>query len=203
MRDLAHYYRNKKFWDGDAGRKRILPFPGRFPTRWKVVYYENLKDLLVPMKAVFQYIGKPSQEIINKVATFKQKGYIYLLEFDRLGAFRYAYRPTPKDEYFVQGYAANVCYAYYPWSAYADEFFCMWRHPLFIKRVLFNGNQFNMYSPYEKMSGLAETQMLREHREWLVKTNLLSKRWTTTSSPQIKFDKFAPIAENPFINLEP
>lgn len=165
MKNLKHLYKNPAFWLVDQNRNKVSPFPGRYPTRWRVVFFEGIKT-------VFDYIGKPSPTIVAKIdALNKRKGTLVLAEFDRLGTFRQLMRGTPgiMALHYYNGIAA---YLYYPWHSSIGEFHGPWRAPVHLKRVLLDGRSFAVYSPFEKMLP-DQVEPLREWKTWLRRTNPL------------------------------
>jgi len=149
-----------KTWEIDLYRTKIMPFPGKYPTRWRVSFYAGIK-------CVHTHVCKPNslqQQIALNLA--KKLGAIDLMEFDRGGVIRRCYRATPRKTFEVQWTHPTLTYAYYPWSP-TGEFFSPWWGPIYHKRMRFEGRDFFVYSPYQTMLDAGNVERLREYRRWL------------------------------------
>jgi hypothetical protein len=147
MRLLKDTYRNLEFWEVKQDRHLVLPFPGKFPTRWRITFTEGLSS-----KLCFDRITKPDPLLIGKVMQMaKRQGYISFWEFDRGGPFRYGQRACPRRDFNVSKLAMVVGSFYYPWHGWAGDFFDPWRYPMFHKQMKFGLHNFFIYSPYERM----------------------------------------------------
>jgi hypothetical protein len=148
MKHFNNIAKNKDFWQVDIHRTKIKPFPGRYPTRWRILFTD------VNQKILFDRITKPNSLIINgiiKKATHTN-GYLTLFEFDRGGAFRHSWKPLPRVSGFGIGWhSPAIIYCYYPWHTSLTDFFGPWLVPTFSKQMKLGKKTFFVYSPYGRM----------------------------------------------------
>src|SRR5271168_63294 len=171
MKTISAITRRPAFWQVDPARTKAMPFPGRYPTRWHLIF------LSAPKKVLWQYEGKPNKLIIPKVESFlKKHGTMWLCEYDRGGCFRYTWQSTPRKMPF-NVYGLNSLAAwYYPWAkeGSGSEFFRAWRYGVQHKMILSQGKKFFVYSTIKEMlMGESNIQLLREYRTWLRKVDPL------------------------------
>jgi hypothetical protein len=168
MRPLQTLYDNPRFWEVAHDRTKPEPFPGKFPTRWRIRFLSQDKN-----RIIWEYLGKPDPLRIGRVTfLMKHPGIICADEFDKGGVFRAAARMCPRHELVIQSYNPHVSYFYYPWHSTTNGFFDMWETPLYHKKGILDKHSFFYYSPYQEMFGEAQIQRLKEHRLWLRKLNL-------------------------------
>lgn len=167
MRDLEKLYEDAGFWQINPVRMMVKPFPGKFPTRWRVRLCTSHG------KWITDRVTKPNRDQMLRIIDRARHldGVIELTEFDRLGAFRSLCRHTPREEFGIQKHAGSIAYFYYPWHQTSD-FFGPWYNQVFHKEMQMNKTHFFIYSPYEKM-GVDEAliQKLRDYKTWLRKAN--------------------------------
>jgi hypothetical protein len=170
MQSLAKLITPELF-ETNTERIKVLPFPGKHPTRWKIRIFDQ------DQKQVFVAATRPNPSILrwlnNKFP--KGGGWISLVEFDRLGAFKSAYRQGPTPEYPWGRMAKAVQHYYYPWHAYGGDVFGPWRQPIYSKLLSYKGRNFYVYSPHEKMFNLQDANMVERMREF--------KRWLGQNKP--------------------
>jgi hypothetical protein len=164
------------FWQVDIKRTRPMPFPGRFPTRWHLAFYGQDGKTLV-----WKYQGKPDPQLFSKVYKIgsKQRGWMFLAEYDRGGAFRHTWQGCPRGSWSVGNINSMLSHFYYPWypggmEQVGNDFFYSWSHPCFPKQVMFGGKKFSVYSGIKKMNVMDNeeyVQRLRDYRAWLKKSN--------------------------------
>lgn len=145
------------------------PFPGPYPTRWRLIIYTKNKVL-------FDYWGKPNHLLIPKITrlTKIRNASAVFVEFDQLGAFRFFHRQLPwLLQYGVQYQRNYGFYAYYPWLSPSEtEFFAAWRKPCFLKKLIAKtGHVYHVYSPFKEMFGKHNIE-LEEYFAWRKKLKL-------------------------------
>jgi hypothetical protein len=154
-----------EFFRVNTKRIDFEPFPGRYPTRWVI----NIKDKKDEVK--FVYFGKPNQDVAKKVQHIveHQRGSISAVEFDKLGAFRVANRPIPRDETTLTFYSLPVIQRYYPWMHYTRDFFYDWRMlPQYPKLFKLGKKAFFVYSPHPALlEDERKIELCRNFRKWL------------------------------------
>ena len=150
------------FWTVKSSRTVPKPFPGAYPTRWRLVIWDE-------NKVHVNYFGKPNPRLIAKIkriAGALEAGTMYLAEVDRGGAFRVVSRGLPfAVPYTLTAGNSVLQYYYYPWVD-AREFFAPWLLPCWSKRLVSKRKRvYSTYSPFRKMFGVKE-QELREFFTW-------------------------------------
>lgn len=138
---------SRNFWIISSSRKTIMPFPGPYPTRWRLIIQTDEGRLL-------DYNGKPNPQLISKVeriAASAHRGDILLMEYDRGGAFRGCLKHTPHGPAFnLSAGNDTLKYAYYPFTPTGD-FFGLWRSKVWLKRLVTRkGQVIYVYAPWEK-----------------------------------------------------
>lgn len=170
MQSLAKLVSAKNFWQVNHARP-LLPFPGRYPTRWRISVWINQGS-----KAEFDVVTKPNLPHIQKILRrAKKPGLISLIEFDRSGAIRIAQKecPTTRFELYDLSPWTSI---YYPWHSAGTGFFDPWYKKVFHKRMKLGKRTFYVYSPHEKMLGdIQGEKRLRDYRTWLNKQKLWKK----------------------------
>jgi hypothetical protein len=161
MQPLKSIYKSPGFWEVDPKRTKVLPFPGKFPTRWAVTFVDGLAT-----KIKFRLFTKPNPLVINSILRrAKEPGYVTLWEFDRGGAIQYCQRALPRQDFPVSKINAIVCGVYYPWHLYGRGFFDMWLAPIFHKKMKLGAHTFYIYSPYERMLNAGHSSVAKGLQE--------------------------------------
>lgn len=179
-------YKNPEFWTCDTERKCAKPFPGRYPTRWRLVVLDGTD------KVLFDYQGKPSyptaiRELFKLIKPPSGVvGTVVCMEYDRLGVFRAVGQTTPRHNLALWQYNPVLSYFYYPWSATHRDFTEPWQNGLYHKMLSLGSYKWFVYSPFKKMIG-PETERLREYKTWLRKENPLR----SLTSSKLFLDKYA------------
>ena len=151
MKKIRDLFKNPDFQRVDGVRRRVFPFPGKYPTRWRI--WRGGGDL--------GFITKPTPLVIQMCERLHKAGKsLYMEEFDKLGVFRTA---SSENRYIR-------CF-YYPWHGPALRFFDNWRIPVFFKQMRLNGRIFFIYSPFEKMDDEHSINSLREYKKWVKSIN--------------------------------
>lgn len=156
------------FWTVDTKRRNPMPFPGRYPTRWRIrfnpLYTGKAEDL----------ITKPNRiAMLWAYKLLKRNGIITLTEFDKGGAIRWCHRGCPRGNMGITALNNMLSRIYYPWSTTAENFFAPWHHPLYPLRVRFKKKVMGIvYTPYSDMvyteaEKSGHTGLLREWKIWL------------------------------------
>lgn len=153
-------------------RRNPLPFPGRYPTRWKIVIHEPVNPLeCIGETKKTRYIGKPSLRMglkfLKKMAMIPNGAY-WFCEFDRGGVISRAGGPTGHGRFPLQEYNGTLIGFYYPWSV-VNEVCGPWRIQfLYPIRIHYKGQQSTLYSPYDNMlDEAAHGDKLGDFRQWL------------------------------------
>lgn len=153
----------------DQARTKTAPFPGRYPTRWRILFHGKTTD--------WQVITKPNPLLINLIKRVARhaKGVLEIQEFDRAGVFRYVKANTPRKLIGVTGFNPVLIGRYYPWEGLVnmEEFFWNWQNPVYSKLIKLGKQSFFVYSSYEVMWNEAGFQRLRDYRTWLKRQNRL------------------------------
>jgi hypothetical protein len=166
MQNLHKIYNAPAFWMASNARTKVKPFPGKFPTRWRIACYKGEEKM-------FELTTKPDQKAIDRVARLCKQGWeMVAAEFDLGGAFRCArVANSKKTPLVVRYWSPAVAYFYYPWSITSAEFFGPWRTPLFHKEICIGRRKFFIFSPNQhQMAGEANIERVREYKNWLNKT---------------------------------
>jgi hypothetical protein len=173
MKAFNQIIKPAEFWTPDLNRTKPQPFPGRFPTRWSLLFYEVTKR--GNYKIAWQYVGKPNSALVNRIWPFLSKhGSMLLVEFDKGGAFKQTWKNCPRGEFTTQTLNHTLSAFYYPWQpdAVGVAFFAHWAKPGTGSRgIEFGKRRFFVYSPYPKMDDLAGIERLRIYRQWLRRVN--------------------------------
>jgi len=149
MQDLRRLFNQPGFPMVITGREKVKPFPGRFPTRWKILFNGTGID----KSKTFDYFGKPNRDIAMMLSWLlpRHAGLFQAWEFDRLGAFRYGYLSTPKNYAKVTAKSSAVCYFYYPFHTTSSDFFAPWVTGKVFPKWMILDRKFAIYTPYERM----------------------------------------------------
>jgi hypothetical protein len=165
MQPLKSIYKSPEFWEVDPKRTKVLPFPGKFPTRWAISFRDPQG------KKSFKLFTKPNSFIINAVLRqAKTQGYVGLWEFDRGGTFRCSQRTLPRQDFPVSQINATLGSFYYPWHLYGRGFFDMWQLPIFHKKMKLGAHTFYIYSPYERMLNAGHSSVAKGLQEVAAKS---------------------------------
>lgn len=164
MLDIHRLVLKPHFFYVDPHRITYDPFPGRYPTRWSIVLNDRKE------KEIFRYFGKPDSTVAHRVKHLIKTnvGHISAAEFDKLGAFRFLGRGTPRVDLHVQYYSLVPCLRYYPWGSGSGDFFCNWRSQQFPKLFKLGKKAIFAYSPHNSL--VADERMIelcRNYRRWL------------------------------------
>jgi hypothetical protein len=173
VRLISDITKKPGFWDVDGHRIKVDPFPGKWPTRWRIAVRQHLLA-----KAEFDLTTKPDLRVIQRILSrAKSPGQLYLYEFDKGGAFRFSSVHLPSLAFRVNGYAAAACYFYYPFHPFAEDFFRPWLAKLY--RIKLGRRPSFVFSPLEEMA----VERIREYETWLKKTKPIER---------IELDKLPP-----------
>lgn len=167
MKPLNELYKKPEFWKVELARIKPNPFPGRYPTRWRLVAFRG-------ERLVFDYIGRPSLTQMWRFKSFarRTRGHVMFAEFDRSGVIRWGMLKTPTRGFGLTQAHHTLLAFYYPWHD-ASTLFNPWESPIFHKEIRLTGHKWWVYSPYGKMVGISDyAELLRAYRTWLRKQNL-------------------------------
>jgi hypothetical protein len=165
MQPLKSIYKSPGFWEVDPNRTKVLPFPGKFPTRWAICFRD------VQGKKDFRLFTKPDPLVVNGILRrAKGQGYVSLWEFDRGGTIRCSQKNLPRRDFPVLKINAIVCGVYYPWHLYGHGFFDMWMAPIFHKKMKLGAHTFYIYSPYERMLNAGHSSVAKGLQEVAAKS---------------------------------
>lgn len=120
-----------------------LPFPGKFPTRWRVSFRAGSRI----GKRILNYTGKPNSIIASQVVSLSHaKGWIWMHEFDRGGTVREFNGACPRFELLPTNECAALCGLYYPSLAPAAPVLSPWirSRPRLVRMDLF-GREWGAY----------------------------------------------------------
>lgn len=159
MRTKSQLVGDKNFWWVRGSRLLPEPFPGPWPTRWRLLVYDKEQVYL-------NYFGKPAPFLIHKVMRLAAHvhGEMVLADCDKGGAFRVCVRSLPYNTLPVTQYNVTLQHCYYPWGN-TGSFFSPW--PCWTKKIITRkGRTLFFYSPHHKLIG---NPVLEENlREYLV-----------------------------------
>lgn len=153
-------------WDSVVKDGKCVPksFPGRFPTRWRIVFkYQEGKR-----KRVWRYFGKPDRRIADKLNRMcnKLKGTAWTMEGDKNGVIQQGYCRTPSP-YVPMAMYSNVARFYYPWNLYDNMVISNWGGQGFGRmQITFKGKKWVVYSRVQR----AADDTLGAHKKWLEKS---------------------------------
>ena len=169
MKSLAKIRDQKGFWKVDVNRKKSDPFPGKYPTRWRIQFWSRT-DLNKP---IWEYIGKPNKLIALKALAMQlhQRGTISCDEFDKGGTFRQAMAACPRNIVVVNTYHGALIYLYYPNINAVAGFFDPWIQPIYHVKAIIGKRVFFHYSRLSELIEEANISNAREFRTWLRKAN--------------------------------
>lgn len=170
MLNLEMLKKKSNFWAVDASRKTPMPFPGRYPTRWRVQWTSRNG------KVRGDILTKPNSGVARIWQRIYQDcpGTISLSEFDRGGAIRSSHGlGCPRNACPIQRICSCLCHFYYPCAETAGNFFSLWYVPVYPLTVIAYSQTFTIYTPYEDMNyteGARKEEywgLLMEYKAWL------------------------------------
>ena len=172
MRDIRDICNKPGFWEFHQGRSRPQPFPGRYPTRWRLLFqkteYNEPDELFGHSVVVFDVITKPNAAWIKRINKYcRYDGAVALTEFDKGGPIRACYRSTPRANYSLTQLAESLAKFYYPFTGHSGDFFEPWSIPCYSKLLTLGRRSFYIYSKFEKMDKEPQFHYLREYAQWL------------------------------------
>lgn len=157
----------------DETRTRPMPFPGPWPTRWKLTldYSKVRGNWRDAWKNHFRYEGKPCALVAKIYYDLMTKfpGAMHLIEFDRGGAIAMTALNSPRQAASVAHWNYNIFRFYYPWMSDTGVMVTNWADKVVNRQQIeFKGRKFWVY-----VNGTVGTEAhWREHKAWLETTNL-------------------------------
>lgn len=167
----------------DLARLNPMPFPGLYPTRWKIKfdyykgrklnrYTENWKP-----DGRWEYEGKPNSVIAQRMYVLMAgcSGRLAAVEYDCGGPIAMANMITPRGELNVLG-ANSLFHFYDPWNAQVNgRMISPWRagrgSVMNRARMHWQGKTWVVYTPFNREYPCPGSY-LEVYKQWLEKQNL-------------------------------
>lgn len=176
--------RNYAWGKLDVNRLNPMPFPGEYPTRWRILLWYNPVAMTTdwlrksghksPPKLTecYTYLGKPTREVAERVERLlhKHTSWLQAWEFDRGGVFQKTERFGPCLAVTVTAWAERLAKMYSPWlGTDKAQMITNWGGtPMHRQPVVFKGKRFLIYSPYMTLT----EGLVLAYKSWLENANL-------------------------------
>lgn len=151
-------------------RSDLQPFPGLYPTRWKIAAeYSWMPQTSRTRKTtqVFLYLGKPNRRVAAFVARLLSEstaGRLIAWEFDKGGSLARADVYLPYGSAVLPSHLTASHRFYFPFNS-LGSFLTPWSRPVHRIPVVWQGRRCMIYSSTQV--ALLTPEIWQEHRAWL------------------------------------